>query len=185
MSFRVIASVATLLRLLRKLRRVGVRRSVSSLSLLAITAGRPVRLNRLPRVRHRRGEAAIHRNRLAVDVRRLVAGQKQSHRRQLMRLAGALERIELADLVLGAALLGAIKYRLSHAGLDQAGANRVDAHAGARQRIGCGLHETNDAGLAGAVRVTAGAGLQARDRCRADDRAVALPSPVRDGVFAG
>ena len=33
--------------------------------------------------------------------------------------------------------------------------------------------------------MTAGAGLQARDRCRADDRAVALPGHVRDRVFDG
>src|SRR5690349_19936067 len=71
-----------------------------------------VPLNRLARIRHRRRQAAIHRNRLAVDVARLVARQEQSHRREFMRLAGALERIELADLVLGAALLGAVEHGL-------------------------------------------------------------------------
>ena len=59
--------------------------------------------NRLPRIRHRRGETAIHRDRLAVDVGCLDAGKKQSHRGEFMRLAGALQRIELADLVLCAA----------------------------------------------------------------------------------
>src|SRR5262249_43296474 len=88
-------------------------------SLLAMTAERPVPLNWLPRIRHRRGEAAVHRNRLAVDVTRLVACQKESHRRQLMRLARTFQRIELADLVLRAALLGAVEDRLGHAGLDQ------------------------------------------------------------------
>ena len=62
-------------------------------------------LNRFPRIRHRRGEAAIDRDRLAVDIGRLVAGEKQSHRREFVRLAGALQRIELADLAVGAALL--------------------------------------------------------------------------------
>src|SRR6202048_4292081 len=85
------------------------------------------RSNRLPRIRHRRGEAAIDRDRLAVDIGGVVAGEKKSHRREFMRLAGALQRIELADLVLGAALLGAIEYRFCHAGFDQAGTHRIDA----------------------------------------------------------
>src|SRR4051812_2405221 len=66
-------------------------------------------LNRFPRIRHRRREAAVDRERLAIDIRRFVAGQKQTHRRELVWLAGALERVELADLVLGAALLGAVE----------------------------------------------------------------------------
>src|SRR5712671_1555395 len=97
-------------------------------------AGSSNYLNRLARIRHRGGEATIDRDRLSVDIGRIVAGEKKSHRRQFMRLAGALQRIELADLVLGAALLGAIEHRLGHAGLDQAGTDRVDAHAGAGQR---------------------------------------------------
>src|ERR1700710_881462 len=126
--------------------------------------------NRLPRIRHRRCKPAIDRDRLAVDVGGVVARQEQAHRREFMRLAGALQRIELADLVLRAAFLGAVEHWLGHAGLDQAGADRVDAHAGAGQRIGGGLNETDDAGLAGAVGMSAGAGLEARDRRGADDR---------------
>src|SRR5438105_5079354 len=87
----------------------------SSLSLLAMTAGRPVRLNRLARIRHRCGEAAVDGDRLAVDVLRFVARQKQSHRRKLVRLSRALQRIELADLVLGAARLRVVEDRLGHA----------------------------------------------------------------------
>src|SRR5262249_50755530 len=90
-----------------------------------------LQLNRLTRIRHRRSEAAVYRNRLAVDVTRLVARQEQSHRREFVRLSRTLERVELADLVLRAALLGAVEHWLGHAGLDQAGADRVDAHAGA------------------------------------------------------
>src|SRR2546425_1107433 len=117
-------------------------------SLLAMTAFN--RLNRFPRIRHRRGQAAIDRDRLAIDIGRFVARKKQSHRGEFMRLARALERIELSDLVLGAALLGIVEDRLGHAGFDQAGAHRIDAHAGARERIGRDLHEADDAGLAGA-----------------------------------
>src|SRR6266403_897776 len=87
--------------------------------------------NRLSRIRHRGGEAAVDRDRLSVDIGRIVAGEKKSHCRELMRLAGALERVELADLVVGAALLGIVEDRLGHAGFDQAGTHRVDAHAGA------------------------------------------------------
>src|SRR5450756_301958 len=47
-------------------------------------------LNRFPRIRHRRGQAAVDRKRLAVDVGSLVAGEEQAHRRQFVRLAGAL-----------------------------------------------------------------------------------------------
>src|ERR1700756_2358347 len=101
--------------------------------------------NWLPRIRHRGREAAVDRKRLAVDVGRLVARQKQSHRRDLVRLAGALQRIELADLVLGAAILGAVEDRLGHAGLDQAGADGIDAYAGAGKRIGRDLHQADHA----------------------------------------
>src|SRR5262245_57384942 len=74
---------------------------------MSYAADRIALLNRLPRIRHRRGQSAVHRNRLAVDIRGLVACQKQSHRGEFVRLARPLERIELADLVGGAALLGA------------------------------------------------------------------------------
>src|SRR5882672_12105929 len=94
----------------------------SSQGLLAMTA--PNQSDRPPRIRHRRGEAAVDRDRLAVDVGGVVARKEQAHRREFVRLAGALQRIELADLVLGAAFLGAVEHRLGHAGLDQAGADR-------------------------------------------------------------
>jgi hypothetical protein len=47
-------------------------------------------LNRLARIRHRGRQAAVDRERLAIDVGRVVAGEKQFHRRDLVRLAGAL-----------------------------------------------------------------------------------------------
>src|SRR6185437_5606091 len=67
--------------------------------------------NRLARIRHGSGETAVDGDGLAVDVGCFVACQKQSHRGEFVRLAGALERIELADLVGGAALLGAVEHR--------------------------------------------------------------------------
>src|SRR5438874_4551357 len=65
-------------------------------SFLAMTA---VYLNRLPRIRHRRRQPAVHRDRLSIDIRRFVAGQEESHRREFMRLARSLQRIQLPDLV--------------------------------------------------------------------------------------
>src|SRR5712691_46837 len=142
-----------------------------------------VRLNRFPRVRHRRGEAAVDGECLAVDIGRLVACEEQAHRRDLVRLAGALQGIELTDLVLRAALLGAVEHRLGHAGLDQARTDRVDADAGAGERIGRGLHQRDDAGLARRIRMAAGARLQARDGGGADDRAGLLLDHVRHDMF--
>src|SRR3954468_10354153 len=84
----------------------------------AVIGGSSDLLNRLPRIRHRGGEAAIDGDRLSIDIGGLIAGEEQTHRRELVRLACALQRIELADLVLRAALLGAIEHRPGHAGLD-------------------------------------------------------------------
>src|SRR6516162_2882394 len=130
-----------------------------------------VGLHRLPRIWHRGRKAAVDGERLAVDIRRLVACEEQAHRGDLVRLAGALQGIELADLVRGAALGRTVEDRLGHAGLDQARTDRVDAHAGAGERIGRGLHQADDTRLARGVGVAARARFQPRDRCGADDRA--------------
>src|SRR5205823_8801024 len=58
---------------------------------------------------------------------------------------------------------------------DESGADRVDAHAGAGEFIGCGLNQADDAGLAGAVGHATGARTQSGDRRRTDDRAAPLP----------
>jgi hypothetical protein len=49
-----------------------------------------------------------------------------------MWLAVALRRVELSDLVICAALAGALEDGTGHAGLDEAGADGVDTHARAR-----------------------------------------------------
>jgi hypothetical protein len=66
---------------------------------------------------------------------------------------------------------GLFEDRTGHPRFNEARANGVDAHSGAGQLIGCRLHQTDDAGLAGAVGHAPGAGAQARDRRRADDGA--------------
>src|SRR5260221_11132546 len=80
-------------------------------------------LNRFARIRHRRRQAAIDRDRLSVDIGRVVAGEEQSHRRQFVRLPGALQGVELADLAVGAARLRIVEDRFGHAGFDQARAD--------------------------------------------------------------
>ena len=47
--------------------------------------------DRLAGIRHRGGEAAVDRDRLTVDIGRVIAGEEQSHGREFMRLAGALQ----------------------------------------------------------------------------------------------
>src|ERR1700682_234407 len=79
----------------------GPRLCSAPLTRCAVSGAREFSLNRLARIWHRRRQAAIDRDRLSVDVGGVVAGEKQSHRRQFMRLAGALERVELPDLAVG------------------------------------------------------------------------------------
>src|SRR5581483_1326181 len=94
------------------------------------------RLPPRPREGMRARKAPIDRDGLAVDVGRLVARQEERHGGDLLGLARALERVQLADLVGGAVLAGALENRSGHAGLDQAGADGVDADAGAGERVG-------------------------------------------------
>src|SRR5262249_28476089 len=81
-------------------------------------------------------KSAIAGKSLAVDIRSVVARQKQRRRRDFFGLAGPLQRIELTDFVFLAGFADAVEERLGHAGFDQAGANGVDAHAGAEERGG-------------------------------------------------
>ena len=90
--------------------------------------------------------------RLAVDVGGVVARQEQRHRRRSPRrrrlaAAGSAGR----SSTVGATSTGPVEDRLRHAGLDQAGADRVDPDARAEERIGRGLREADDAGLARAI----------------------------------
>src|SRR5579883_2987395 len=142
-------------------------------------------LDRLAGIWHGSGKAAIDRNRLAVDIGGLVAEEEQAHRRQLARLAGPLERIELADLALSAAFLGAVENRLGHACFDQAGAYGIDPHAGARQGIGRGLYKADDAGLARGVGVAAGARFQTGNRRGAENGSRTLFDHVRYRMIDG
>lgn len=131
-----------------------------------------------PRERQRAGKAAINRESLTVDVGRLVACQEQRHGGDFLRRAGALQRVELPDLVLRTTLARSLEDRLGHTGFHQARTDRVDAHAGAEQRGGRGLREADDARLARAVGRAARIRAQSRNRRGEDDRIAALFMPA-------
>src|SRR6478609_3609100 len=48
----------------------------------------PNQLNRFTRIRHRGRKTAVDRDRLAVDIGSVVAGEEQSHRGEFVRLPG-------------------------------------------------------------------------------------------------
>src|ERR1700723_1239063 len=121
-------------------------------------------------------QAAIHGDGLSMDVGGRVGRQKQSRPRDFLGSSGAPQGVELSDSAFAAAGAGPFEYWARHSGFDQTRANGVDAHARAGKLVGRRLHQTDDTGLAGAVRHAAGAGTQPRDRRRADDRA----APPRD-----
>lgn len=108
---------------------------------------------------------------LTVDVASLVAGEEEGDPGNLVGDGAAAQRVELADLALGAAGAGGVVHGLGHARLDDTGADGVAADAGARQLVGGRLHDGHDGGLARAVVGPAGVGAQAGDGGGADDGA--------------
>src|SRR5262249_48546724 len=54
------------------------------------------RLDRFARIGHGGSEASVDGKCLAIDIGGLVAGEEESHRRDLVRLTGALQWIQLA-----------------------------------------------------------------------------------------
>src|SRR5690606_32933967 len=101
----------------------------------------------LPRHRMRAGKTAVYRDRLSVDIARLVACEEESDIGELLGLAGTLQRIELPDLVCDALFLRIFEGRLGHTGLGQAWTDRVDADIGARHLLRRSLGEVDDARL--------------------------------------
>lgn len=121
-----------------------------------------------------RAQAAIHSPRLAVDIASLVTTQEQRHTGNLVGVATAPRGIQLANLLLGAAGAGGVVHGRRHARLNQAGADGVDADAGAGELVGNGLRERDDGSLGRRVGRRAGVGADAGDRGGADDAAVCL-----------
>ena len=106
----------------------------------------------------RRRQTAIHSDGLAIDIGRGVGRQKQRCLRNLIGNSGPSQGIELSDFTFAAAGARLFEYRTSHSGFNQARANGVDAYTRAGELVGCSLHETDHAGLAGAVGHAAGTG---------------------------
>src|SRR3984885_5139451 len=131
----------------------------------------------------RAGKPAVDRKGLAVDVGRFVARQKQRHCGDFRGRAGALQRLELPDLAIGAALSRRLEQFARHSGFDQSGTDRIDAHAAAEKRIRRGLRETDHAGLAGAIGRTAGIGAQPGNRSGENNGPPTFSRHVRGGVF--
>src|SRR4051794_16863399 len=71
-------------------------------------------------------EPAVDDEGVAVDVGAVVGGEEEGGAGDLVGLAAALQRVQMADLVLLAGRAGAFVERPGHAGLDQARADRVD-----------------------------------------------------------
>ena len=98
---------------------------------------------------------------------------------------GSPQWIELTYFAFAAAGASLLEYRPRHTGFNQPGADGVDPYTGSRQLIGRRLHETDDTGLARAVRHTAGARTQSGDRCRTDDGASLLTDHFQRRILCG
>src|SRR5437762_5191621 len=80
-------------------------------------------------------ETAVHDQRSAVHVARLVASEEQGRARNLVRLSASTEWIEFANPLLLALRASHVVDRPGHPGLDQAGADCVDSDSGSRKLL--------------------------------------------------
>src|SRR5690349_17375739 len=78
-------------------------------------------------------ETAVHDERGAVHVARLVGSEEQGRARNLVRLSASTEWIEFANPLLLARRASHVVDRPRHPGLDQAGADCVDSDSGSRK----------------------------------------------------
>ena len=129
------------------------------------------------------GQAAVDDERLPVDIARLVGGEEQRRIGDLDRRAAALQRVQMADLVLLPLGPGPLEDELGHAGLDQAGADGVDPDIGAGQLGRGDLDQVDHARLGRRIGRPARAGAQAGDRGGGDDRPAAALLHRRRGIF--
>lgn len=116
-------------------------------------------------------QPSIHSPGLSIHIARLIAPQEQHHTRHLIRASTPLHRIQLPNLLLAASRARSLVHGGGHARLDDAGADGIDADAGAGELEGDCLGEGDDAGLGGRVGGAAGVGAEAGDGGGADDAA--------------
>ena len=103
-------------------------------------------------IRMTRAETTVDSPCLPIHVGRFIAAQEQRHPRNLVGMASPPHRIQLSDLLLRAPLPGGFVHRRRHAGLDDARADGIDAHARAHKLVGQCLRQRHDSCLGGAVR---------------------------------
>lgn len=84
-------------------------------------------------------QASADRPSLAIDIATLIAAEEKSHPSDFIGDSPTLQRVQLPNLTLRAALPRAVKHRLRHACLDQTGADGVDADPRASQLECAGL----------------------------------------------
>jgi hypothetical protein len=147
----------------------------------AVSGGLSMRAQAMFGLAVRGHEAAIHRQRDAVDEARVVAGEEGHHGRDLRRVGAAAQRNALAEL--GHELAVALHVR-GHRREGEARAHGVHPHAVAavveRQRLG----EVHDRALRGVVETHAPVAAEARHRPGVDDAALALDQVRHGGAAA-
>lgn len=92
-------------------------------------------------------ETATDSDRLSIHVAALLASQEQSDPRDLICHGATLQRIQLANLLLGAARAGGIVHHSGHAGLDDTGADGVDPDPGSGELVAHRLRDADHGGL--------------------------------------
>lgn len=101
-------------------------------------------------------ETAIDGPGLSINIASLVASQKQDNPRDFVSDSRPLQRVQLPKLLLRASCARRFERRGRHPGLDQAGADGVDADARSRELVGYRLRKRHDGGLGGGVGARAG-----------------------------
>lgn len=98
--------------------------------------------------------------RLAIDIAALITTEEQCYTSNLISNGTTLQRIQLADLALGATLPGTVKDRLRHARFDEAGADGVDADTRAGKLVRDSLGNGYNRSLRGRVIGRTGVGAK-------------------------
>src|SRR5258707_11678211 len=115
-----------------------------------------------------RNEGTVNQQCRARAPRRFVAGEEQRHTRDIVRLAGAANRLRL-----GQSPLATFCRRTPDRSVDTAGTDAIDADAIFTQFDRRTLSEVDYTGLGRAVNRWAKPSLHSRDRSGGDDRATA------------
>src|SRR5947209_13366122 len=92
-------------------------------------------------------QPAIHHQRGAVHVARIVRGEEQSRAGDVFGFSAALERVELTDAAFPSRCAREFVKFLGHSSLDQSWADRVHPNAASRELLAGGLDQADHAGF--------------------------------------